>query len=62
MASVSIFTLQGDGKRPLERDRRIWEANNKMNVKETGSQDMNWILLDQEMDQWHTVTNMVMSF
>jgi hypothetical protein len=34
-----------EGKRPLERPTRGWEDNIKMNLKEVGCGDMDWIEL-----------------
>jgi hypothetical protein len=40
-----------EGKMPLERHRRRWEINIKMNVIETGCYDMDSILLPQDRKQ-----------
>jgi hypothetical protein len=44
-------TLVGkpEGKRPLERPRRRWVDNIKMNLREIGWGGMNWIDLAQDM-------------
>jgi hypothetical protein len=37
-----------EGKRPLGRPRRRWVDNIKMNLREIGRGDMNWIDLNQD--------------
>jgi len=48
------------GKRPLERPRRRWEDNIKMDLQEVGCGDMEWIDLTQE-DKWRGLVNAVMN-
>jgi hypothetical protein len=40
-----------EGKRPLERPRRRWEDNIKMDLREIGINGANWIQLAQDMVQ-----------
>jgi hypothetical protein len=40
-----------EGKRPLERPRRRWEVNIKMNLREIGTDGPNWIRLTQDRVQ-----------
>ena len=40
-----------DGKRPLERPRRRWEDNVKMDLQELGWVGMDWIDLAQDRDR-----------
>jgi hypothetical protein len=47
-----------DGRRPLERPRRRWEYNIKMDLQEVGGMD--WIHLAQDRDRWRTLVNVVM--
>jgi hypothetical protein len=37
-----------EGKRPLERTRRRWEDNNKMDLREIGIDGTNWVRLAQD--------------
>jgi hypothetical protein len=37
-----------EGKRPLETPRRRWADNIKMDLRETGNDGVNWILLAQD--------------
>jgi hypothetical protein len=39
-------------KRPLERPRRRWEDNIKMDLQGVGCEDMDWIKLAQDRDRW----------
>jgi hypothetical protein len=39
------------GKRPLERPRRRWEDNIKMDLQEVGCVGMDWIKLAQDRDR-----------
>ncbi|KAJ4432150.1 hypothetical protein ANN_20766 [Periplaneta americana] len=41
-----------EGKRPLGRPRRRWEDNIKMNLREVGYDDREWINFAQDSDQW----------
>jgi hypothetical protein len=47
-------------KRPLGRPRRRWAENIKMDLKEIGWDDMDWIDLTQDRDQWRALVNTVM--
>jgi hypothetical protein len=49
-----------DGKRPLGRPRRRWDDDIKMDLKEIGWGDMDWIDLAQDRDQWRALVNTVM--
>jgi hypothetical protein len=48
------------GKRPLERPRRRWEDNIKMDLK-VGCGGRDWIKLAQDRDRWRTLVNAVMN-
>jgi hypothetical protein len=56
-------TLVGgpEGRRPLGRPRRRWEDNIKMNLKEIGFGDVDWIDLAQDRDRWRALVNTVMN-
>jgi len=49
------------GKRPLERPRRRWEDNIKMDLQELGREGMDWIELTQDRDRWWARANAVMN-
>jgi hypothetical protein len=50
-----------EGKRPLGRSRRRWEDNIKLDLRETGIDEANWIRLAQDRVQWRTFVNTVMN-
>jgi hypothetical protein len=50
-----------EGKVPLERPRRRWEDGIKMDVREIGWGDVEWIHLARDRDRWRTVVNAVMN-
>ncbi|KAJ4436993.1 hypothetical protein ANN_17125 [Periplaneta americana] len=47
-----VLVGRPEGKRPLGRQRRRWEDNIKMNLREVGYDDKDWINLAQDRDQW----------
>jgi len=49
-----------EGKRPLERPRRGWEDNIKIDLTEIGIDGTNWIRLVQDRVQWQAFVNIVM--
>jgi hypothetical protein len=50
-----------EGKRPLERPRLRWVDNNKMDLRKTEWDGMDWIDLTQDRDQWRALVNTVMN-
>jgi hypothetical protein len=50
-----------EGKRPLGRPRHRWVDNIKIDLREVGWDDMDWIDLAQDRDQWRAVVKMVMN-
>jgi len=50
-----------EGKRPLGRPRRRWEDNIKMDLREIGWEDVDWIHLAQDRDQWRALVNTKMN-
>jgi hypothetical protein len=49
------------GKRPLERHKRRWEDNIKMDLREIGIDGANWIRLAQDRVQWRPFVNTVIN-
>jgi hypothetical protein len=56
-----ILVGKSEGKRPRGRPRRRWMDNIKMDLKEIGWDDMDWIDLALDRDQWRTLVNTVMN-
>jgi hypothetical protein len=50
-----------EGKRPLGRPRHGWVDNIKMDLREIGWDDVVWIDLAQDRDNWRALVNMVMN-
>jgi hypothetical protein len=50
-----------EGKRPLERPRRKWVDNIKMDLAEIGWGGVDWIGLAQDKDKWRALVNSVMN-
>jgi hypothetical protein len=47
-----VLVGRPEGKRPLGRSRRRWEDNIKMDLREIGIDEANWIRLAQNRVQW----------
>jgi hypothetical protein len=43
-----VLVRRPEGTRPLERPRRRWEDDIKMDLREIGIDGANWIRLDQD--------------
>jgi hypothetical protein len=56
-----ILVGKPEGKRLLERSRRRWVDNIKMDRREIGWDGMDWIELAQDRDQWRALVNTVMN-
>jgi hypothetical protein len=50
-----------EGKRPLGRPRRMWEDWIRMDLREIGLGDVDWIRLAQDRDRWRAVVSAVMN-
>lgn len=48
-------------KKSLGRPRRRWENNITMDLRETGWDDMEWIHLAEDRDQWKELKNTTMN-
>jgi hypothetical protein len=56
-----ILVGKSEEKKPLGRPRRRWVDNIKMDLREIGWGDMDWIDLAQDRDQWRALVNTVMN-
>jgi hypothetical protein len=59
--AYNILVGRPDGRRPLGRPRRRWEDNIKMDLRETGFWDVDWIHWAQNRDRWRAVVNTIMN-
>jgi hypothetical protein len=50
-----------EGKRPPGRPKHRWVDNIKMDLREIVCDDMDWINLTQDRDQWRALVNTVMN-
>jgi hypothetical protein len=58
--NILVFVFQSV-RRPLGRPRRRWEDNIKMDLREIGFGDVDWIHCAQDRDRWRAVVNTVMN-
>jgi hypothetical protein len=59
--SYTILIGNLEGKKLLERSRRIWEDNIKMDLSEKMLESGEWIRFTQDRDRWLGVTLVVMN-
>jgi hypothetical protein len=59
--AYNILVRRPEGRRPLGRPRRRWEDNIKMNLREIGFGDVDWINWAQDRDRWQALVNTVMN-
>jgi hypothetical protein len=59
--AYNILVGRPEGRRPLGRPRRRWEDNIKMDLREIGFGDVDWIDLAQDRDWWWALVNTVMN-
>jgi hypothetical protein len=50
-----------EGKRPLGRLRPRWVDNSEIDLRERKWDDMDWIDMAQNRDQWRALVNMAMN-
>jgi hypothetical protein len=56
-----ILVGKPEGNAPLGRPRPRWVDNIKMDLREIGYRDMDWIHLAQDGAQWRDLLNMVLN-
>ncbi|KAJ4429015.1 hypothetical protein ANN_26011 [Periplaneta americana] len=56
-----VLVGRPEGKRPLGRPRRRWEDNIKMDLRNVGYDDRDWINLAQDRDQWRAYVRAAMN-
>jgi hypothetical protein len=58
--AYNILVGRPEGRRPLGRPRRTWEVNIKMDLREIGFGDVDWIHWAQDRERWRAVVNTLM--
>jgi len=56
-----VLVGKSEGKRPLERPRRRWGDNIKIDLQEVGCGGMDWIELARDRDKWRALVSAVMN-
>ncbi|KAJ4439562.1 hypothetical protein ANN_07689 [Periplaneta americana] len=59
--AYSVLVGRPEGKRPLGRPRRRWEDDIKIDLREVGYDDRDWINLAQDRDQWRAYVRAAMN-
>jgi hypothetical protein len=59
--TYNILVGRPEGRRPLGRPRRRWEDKIKMDLREIGFGDVDWIYLAQDRGGWRALVNTVMN-
>jgi hypothetical protein len=57
-----VLVGKPEGKRPLERLRRRWEDNIKMDLQEVVGGSGDWMELAQDRDRWRALVGTVRDF
>jgi len=55
------LVIEPEGKIAVSRPRRRWENNIRMDLRQIGCEDVDWIHLPQDRDHWRAVVNTVMN-
>jgi hypothetical protein len=50
-----------EGKRPLGRPRRTWVDNIRLDLREVGWGNVDWIGLAQDRNRWRALVNSVLN-
>jgi hypothetical protein len=59
--AYNILVGKPEGRKLLRRPRRRWEDNIKMDLREIGFGDVDWIHWAQARDRWWALMNTVMN-
>jgi hypothetical protein len=60
--TYKAFVRKPEEKRPLEGPRRRWEDNIRMDLGEIWWEDVDWIHLAHDKNQWRALVITVMNF
>jgi hypothetical protein len=61
MTAYKLWMGKPEGKSSLERPRRRWIDNIRMDLVEVGWGDLDWIGLAQDRGRWRALVNWVLS-
>jgi hypothetical protein len=59
--SYRLLVWKPEGKRSLRRPRHRWVDNIRMDLREVGWGDVDWIGLAQDRNMWRTLVNSVLN-
>jgi hypothetical protein len=59
--AYNVLVGRPEGRRPLGRRRHRWEDNIKMDLREIGFGDVDWIHMAQYRGRWRALVNTVMN-
>jgi hypothetical protein len=59
--AYNILVGKPEGWRPLGRPWHKWEDNIKMDLREMGLGDVDWIHVAQDRDMWQALVNTVIN-
>jgi hypothetical protein len=59
--AYNMLVGRPEGRRPLGRPRCRWEDNIKLDLREVGFGDVDWIHWAQDRDMWQALVNTVMN-
>jgi hypothetical protein len=59
--ACKILIRNPEWKSPLGRLRCRWKNNIRMDLREIGWEDVDWIHLSQDRDQWRALVNTIMN-
>jgi hypothetical protein len=59
--AYNILVGRPEGRGPLRRPRLRWEDNIKMDLREIGFGDVDWIRWAQDRDRWRALVNTAMN-
>jgi hypothetical protein len=60
-SAYRLLVRKPEGQRPLGRPRRRWVDNIRMDLKEVGWGDVDWIGLAQDRNSWRALVNSVLN-
>jgi hypothetical protein len=57
-----VLVGKPEGKRPLGRPTRRWKNGIRIDLREIGLEDVDWIRMAQDRDRWQGVVSAVTNF